>query len=104
MLRISVVERRNQRRLVLEGKLVEPWANELKSAYKRANADLNGRELVIVVKCLTVINADGENVLLELLKEGACFRSAGLFTKHVLKRLALKVRRNIEEGKVDRNF
>jgi|SRR5690242_3783680 len=99
MLRISVVERRNQRRLVLEGKLVEPWANELKSAYKRANADLNGRELVIDVKCLTAINADGENVLLELLKEGACFRSAGLFTKHVLKRLALRNRRNVREEK-----
>jgi hypothetical protein len=104
MLRISVVERRNQRRLVIEGKLVAPWADELKSAYERASEDLNGRELVIDLKCLTVINTDGESVLLELLKEGACFRSAGLFTKHVLKRLALKVRRNIEEGKVERNF
>jgi len=97
MLRISIVERRNQRRLVLEGKLVAPWADELKSAYEKANADLNGRELVIDVKSLTTINADGENVLLELLKQKASFRSAGLFTKHVLKRLALKNRRNVRE-------
>lgn len=102
MLRISVVEGRSQRRLVVEGKLVAPWADELKSAYQQANADLNGRELVIDVKCLTAINADGENVLLELLKEGACFRSAGLFTKYVLKRLALKLRRNVQDGKDDR--
>ena len=99
MLRISIVERRKQRRLVLEGKLVAPWADELKSAYEKANTDLNGRELVIDVKCLTAINADGENVLLELLKQKASFRSAGLFTKHVLKRLALKNRRNIPEEK-----
>ena len=99
MLRISIVERRNQRRLVLEGKLVAPWADELKSAYEKANADLNGRELVIDVKSLTTINADGENVLLELLKQKASFRSAGLFTKHVLKRLALKNRRNVREEK-----
>jgi hypothetical protein len=99
MLRISIVERRNQRRLVLEGKLISPWADELKSAYEKANADLNGRQLVIDVKSLTGINADGENVLLELLKQKASFRSAGLFTKHVLKRLALKNRRNVREEK-----
>ena len=100
MLRISVVEGRSQRRLVVEGKLVAPWADELKSAYERATADLNGRELVIDLKCLTAINADGESVLLELLKAGACFRSAGLFTKHVLKRLALENRRKSQQAKV----
>ena len=99
MLRISIVERRNQRRLVLEGKLVAPWAHELKPAYQEASADLNDRELVIDVKGLTAISEDGENVLLELMKAGACFRCAGVFTKHVLKRLALKIRSNVLEQK-----
>jgi hypothetical protein len=99
MLRISIVERRNRRRLVLEGKLVAPWAHELKPAYKEASTDLNGRELVIDVKGLTAIGEDGENVLLELMKAGACFRCAGVFTKHVLKRLAVKNRRNVREEK-----
>jgi anti-anti-sigma regulatory factor len=99
MLRISIVERRNQRRLVLEGKLVAPWAQELKPAYQQASADLNGRALVIDVKSVVAISEDGENVLLELLKAGACFRCAGVFTKHVLKRLALKIRSNVLEEK-----
>ena len=99
MLRISVVERRNQRRLVLEGKLVAPWAHELKLAYEEARADLNGRELVIDVKSVVAISEDGENVLLELTKEGASFRRPGVFTKHVLKRLARKVHRNVREEK-----
>ena len=99
MLRISIVERRNQRRLVLEGKLVAPWAHELKPAYQEASADQNDRELVIDVKGLTAISEDGENVLLELMKAGACFRCAGVFTKHVLKRLALKIRSNVLEEK-----
>ena len=99
MLRISIVERRSQRRLVLEGKLVAPWAHELKPAYQEASADLNGRELVIDMKGLTAISEDGENVLLELMKAGACFRCPGLFTKHVLKQLALKIRRNVQEEK-----
>jgi anti-anti-sigma regulatory factor len=99
MLRISIVERRNQRRLVIEGKLATPWAHELKPAYEEASADLNGRELVVDVKSLVAISEDGENVLLELMKAGACFRRPGVFTKHVLKRLALKIRRNVREGK-----
>ena len=99
MLRISIVERRNQRRLVLEGKLVAPWAHELKPAYQEASADLNGRELVIDVKGLTAIGQDGENVLLELMKAGACFRRPGVFTKHILKRLVRKVRRNVQQEK-----
>jgi hypothetical protein len=67
--------------------------------WREATADLNGRELVIDVKGLTAITEDGENVLLELMKEGARFRSAGVFTKQVLKGLARKIRRNVQESK-----
>jgi len=99
MLKISIVERRNQRRLVLEGKLVAPWAQELTPAYKEASADLNGRELVIDVKGLTAISEDGEIALLELTKEGVSFRHPGVFTKHILKRLVREVRRNVQQEK-----
>jgi hypothetical protein len=99
MLKISILETPNYRRLAIEGKLIAPWAAELTSVWRQAAAELNGRELVVDVKGLTTITEDGENVLLELMKEGARFRSAGVFTKHVLKRLARKVRRNVQEGK-----
>jgi anti-anti-sigma regulatory factor len=99
MLRISIVEQRNRRRLVLEGKLVAPWAHELKPAYEEAIVDLDGRELVIDVKNVVAIGKDGENVLLELMKAGARFRCAGVFTKHILKRLALEIRKNVREEK-----
>lgn len=94
MLKISMVDGRTQRRLVLEGKLVAPWATELRTACQAAKADLNGRELVVEVKNLTAINQAGENVLLELMKEGVKFRGCGVFTKHMLKQLASRVNRN----------
>lgn len=97
MLKISILECSTQRRLVVEGKLIAPWAAELRSAWRKAVTDLNGRQLVIVVKGLTAISEDGENVLLELLKEGAKFRSSGVFTKCVLKRLAREIRANVQE-------
>jgi hypothetical protein len=56
---------------------------------------------MVDLRGLTAITDDGENVLLELMREGASFRSCGVFTKHVLKRLARKIRRNIQEGRRD---
>lgn len=94
MLKISMVDGRTQRRLVLEGKLVAPWAAELRAACQKARADLNGRELLVEVKNLTAINQAGENVLLELMKEGVKFRGCGVFTKHMLKQLTSRVNRN----------
>jgi hypothetical protein len=74
--------------------LIHPWASELTNAWRQATANLNGLALVIDVKCLTAIDEDGENVLLELMKLGARFRSSGVFTKQVLKRLTRKVGSN----------
>ena len=46
-MKISVVEARNQRRVVLEGKLLALWVTELRTVCEKARADLQKRELVI---------------------------------------------------------
>jgi hypothetical protein len=99
MLKISVIDGRKQRRLVLEGKLIAPWTAELKAACERARADMDGRDLVVDVKHLTAIRQEGENLLLELMKDGVKFRSYGVFTKHVLKQLARRLRGDTQEPK-----
>jgi hypothetical protein len=95
MLKISILDTSSQRRLLIEGKLIGPWATELARVWRQATVDLNDRALVIDVKGLTAITEDGENVLLELMKEGASFRSSGVFTKQVLKRMARRIRRDV---------
>jgi anti-anti-sigma regulatory factor len=97
MLKISILDTQSYRCLVIEGKLMAPWASELTTVWQKATANLGGRKLVVDVKGLTCINEDGENVLLELMKQGAKFRSAGVFTKEILKRLGNEIRRNEEE-------
>ena len=97
MFKISIIERRSQRRLVLEGKLVAPWTAELKTACEKARTDLRERELIIDVKNLTAISQEGENLLLELMQDGVAFRSRGVFTKHVLGQIARRARRGIQE-------
>jgi hypothetical protein len=96
MLKISLVDNPKQRRVIVEGKLIEPWTAELRNACQAARADLRGRELVIEMKHVTTISQEGENVILELIKGGIRFRCHGVFTKHVLKELARRASRNLE--------
>jgi anti-anti-sigma regulatory factor len=94
MLKISVVEGRKQRQLVVEGRLVPPWSEELKAACERAGSGLAGRELVIDLKNLTMISQRGEGLLLELMKQGVRFRGCGVYTNEILKQVARRLRRN----------
>jgi len=95
MLKISLVDNGRQRRVVVEGKLIAPWAAELRNACQEARADLRGRELVIEMNHITTVSQEGENVILELINAGIRFRCHGVFTKHVVKELARRASRNL---------
>jgi hypothetical protein len=86
---------------VVEGNLIAPWAAELKRACEEVRASLRGRKLVIEMKQLTAIDLEGENVIIELIKSGIRFRCSGVFTKHVVKELTLRARRNQRIGAGD---
>jgi anti-anti-sigma regulatory factor len=101
MLKISTIESPRHCRLVVEGRLMAPWAAELKAACQRAIAELRGRKLIIYISGLTAIDHDGEDVLLKLMTDGVVVRGCGLFTKQILKQLAQRKRRNHREGRKD---
>jgi hypothetical protein len=90
MLKISTINGTNHRRLVLEGKLIGPWAAELRFACEVAKTDLPAGGLLIDMKSVTAISQEGESVLLELMKSGIKFRCRGVFTRHVMKQIALR--------------
>jgi hypothetical protein len=92
-LKISLIDNDRRRRVIVEGKIIAPWAAELRSACEKARADLRGRELVIEMKHITTISQEGENVILELLSGGVKFRCDGMFTKHVVKELTRRADR-----------
>ena len=92
MFKISIVETHGQRKLVLEGKLVPPWTKEVEDVWRNAREQLQDRKLVIDLTNVTLISADGENILLKLMRDGAKFSCTGVLTKHVLKQLARKCR------------
>lgn len=90
MLRITTIETAGQRKLVLEGKLVEPWVTELKKAWQEGNQSLNGHQLVIDLCNVTIISPQAEMILLEMKREGAQFVCGGILNKHLVRRIERK--------------
>jgi hypothetical protein len=88
MLRISTIDTKLERRLVVEGKLIGPWVSELKQTWNNAGEGLEGRKLVIDLHNATLISSEGECTLYELMREGAKFSCGGVLTRHLLKKLA----------------
>jgi hypothetical protein len=87
VLRITTIENEGQRKLVLEGKLVEPWVTEFKRAWQEAKKTLNSHTLVIDLGNVTVISPQGECVLLEIKREGAQLISAGILNTHLVRQI-----------------
>jgi hypothetical protein len=97
MMKISFVDAPTQRRLIVEGKLITPWAAEFRSACQAARRDLGGRELVVEMKHVTTISKEGEKVIVELINAGIKFRCRGVFTRHVLRQLSRRASRELPE-------
>jgi hypothetical protein len=88
MFKISIVDTPAQRKLVVEGRLSEPWIAELRTAWKNASRALDGRKLLIDLSNPTVISREGEDAILDLMRQGAKFSCGGICTRYLLKRLA----------------
>jgi hypothetical protein len=90
MFKISVVDTRTQRRLVVEGTLIGPWVAELRTSWRNACQEPGTRKLIVDLRNLTTISREGEEAIFDLIKEGARFSCGNVLTKHVLKQLARK--------------
>lgn len=88
MFKISIVDTRLQRRLVVEGTLTGPWVAELGTTWRKASQDVSGRRVIIDLSNLTVISREGEDAIFTLMKGGAKFSCGGVLIRHVLKQLA----------------
>jgi hypothetical protein len=93
MLKISVIDSHTQRRLILEGRLIAPWVAELRTVWKEAKEELDGRELMIDMGNVMVVSQEAESTLLQMMNEGARFRCSGVLTKHVLQQLRQRSRK-----------
>jgi hypothetical protein len=86
MLKISLVEDRRERRLIVEGTLAGPWVSELAVAYEKAREELGGAELIVDLRSLTGIGPEGRPVLLRFMKNKTRLK-CGVFVRELLRQL-----------------
>jgi len=99
MLKVTIVETRSQRRLILEGALVEPWVEELEKTWAAAVRESPARQLIIDLTNVTTISKEAEAVLSDLVRQGARFLCAGVYTKYRLKQITRKFQLNLGGAK-----
>jgi len=98
MFKISTIDTRSRRTLVVEGTLLGAWVSELGRTWRNACHDLGNRRLVIDLCNLTVISREGEDAIFDLMKRGVKFSCGGVLTRHLLKQLARKKKQESNGG------
>ena len=93
VLRITTIQNGGQRKLVLEGQLVEPWVTEFKKAWQAASEPGNGQKLVVDLCEVTVVSSQAEALLLEIRRAGAHFICGGVLNNHLVRQIDRKCRR-----------
>jgi hypothetical protein len=101
MLKITVNHNETQTTLVLEGQLVDPWLAELERVWAEARSKDEAPGAVIDLKDVTAISKRGQELLEEMMTEGAKFRCLrGVLTMHVVKRvIRTMISKDAKDGK-----
>jgi hypothetical protein len=101
MLRIAITELPGEQRWSLQGQLVGQWAAELKSTWERDRQMGDMRKCIVELMEVTAIDRNGEGVLAEIMRQGAEFIAADVYTKHLLVNMRKELKQSRKEGKQD---
>jgi hypothetical protein len=87
VLKITITETATDRRWIVQGRLVGPWVNELRTAWKKAHTSQDKRACIIDLNDVTLIDKSGERLLRAISKKGAQLIANGIYTKHLLEKV-----------------
>ena len=98
MLRITRIESSSEQRLILEGRLAEPWSSDLCSHWEEARRAHPERKFIVDLKDVTRVDTGGEKALATMKSQGAEFLASGVLMKQLLKDLDSKSsRKNLHD-------
>jgi len=93
MLKITITDTATEQRWTLQGRLVAPWVDELKTSWKSACRTIQGRRCIVNLDEVTFIDKRGEQMLRSMSSRGAQFVASDVYVNHVLDRLKRKSHR-----------
>jgi hypothetical protein len=101
VLKIAITDLPDEQRWSLQGQLVGQWAAELKSTWREAHHIGDTRRCIVELIDVTSIDRIGEEVLAEIMSQGAEFISGDVYTKHLLRNLRSELKRSRMKDKQD---
>jgi hypothetical protein len=93
MLKITTLDGGTEQRLMVEGKLAEPWVSELELAWNQARQAGRASRIVVDLSGVIFIDPRGEAALTAMIAEGARLTAKGLYCEYVAKQLMNKARK-----------
>src|ERR1700761_1793056 len=93
MFRITVIESPTEEKWLLQGQLTGEFASELIANWEASQNRNSDRIRVVDLSDVTVIDKNGEDVLLKMICQQARFVAAGLYTRHLLEELQARTKR-----------
>jgi ABC-type transporter Mla MlaB component len=88
LLRISAENEQDALLLVLEGRLVEPWVNELRDLWRKKADAQPGLPLIVDLCGLTAMDTSGQQLLDELLQRGATLRCSDVMNQFLVEQMS----------------
>src|ERR1700691_372487 len=87
MLRTMISDTAFEQRWVLQGRLCDQWAADLKESWHNTRSTREGRVCTIDLEDVICVDAEGEAVLLEMIGAGATLIASRAYMKHILESL-----------------
>jgi anti-anti-sigma regulatory factor len=94
MLKVTTIISQTHRILALEGSLVGPWLPQLKETWDEGRRAHEGAMFVIDLTKVTIVSQHGENVLFQMMTEGARLVGKSLLARVLIQNI--ERRRNLE--------
>ncbi len=104
MLKVSVEEGDGTLSLVVEGRLVGPWVDELRRVYQQRLFPAEHVELTVDLCGLTAMDSRGQALLYELLHRGATLHSSDVMNQYLVEQMAQTSERHPEACRPCRGF
>jgi len=98
MLRITRTDSNTEQKLILEGRLTEPWTADLASHWKEPRRAHPERKFVVDLRGVVRIDNAGERALALMKASGAEFLASGIRTRHLIKDLETEAQQKSRSG------
>jgi hypothetical protein len=86
-MKITIIDTPTEQRLVLHGKLVGPWIEELRKVWQQLRGERGNRSPVVDLNDVTLIDDEADSLLATMLEDGAELVATGIVNRWLIQAL-----------------